>query len=399
MELDQAVDDVACDGPDEGNDEPSLGWTEQEARWGRHAWSGFIDAELDRCVKPTGRRRAVMTGKAMAARTIARATNCCTVARPCAKTTNRPSGGPTRKRPAGEPTRAARAGAQTLKPDKERGYSHAALHVAHGIAVEANDPGVVPIFLPAVSYEANTKVHVRRARGLTPDQQSQLVDFVWELLYRPYSTRGAIATVWQKLRQQSDRGYFCSQLAAAAYESIKAPIADPEAVLCKPSDLNDSERLVNVPDAVQSVKKEVGAFGEKFLIDVCLKNLPKEFAQPFNIYDLLRQFFDGTVDVETVGNSGFDPAANSLHRGIDVGEGFWPRRDGQIGEININRKPRKVANKQIDRRPAFEGKTRFFRDQGKNADEQGDLPFVDISERHSDPQGLLYDRWGRGRRL
>ena len=28
-------------------------------------------------------------------------------------------------------------------------YSHAALHVGHGIAVEANDPGVVPIFLPA----------------------------------------------------------------------------------------------------------------------------------------------------------------------------------------------------------------------------------------------------------
>jgi hypothetical protein len=64
-------------------------------------------------------------------------------------------------------------------------YSHAALHVGHGIAVEANDPSVVPIFLPAVSYEANTKIHVRPAQGLTPDQQSQLVDFVWELLYRP----------------------------------------------------------------------------------------------------------------------------------------------------------------------------------------------------------------------
>jgi hypothetical protein len=45
-------------------------------------------------------------------------------------------------------------------------YSHAALHVGHGIAVEANDPGVVPVFLPAVSYEANTRVHVRRLRGL-----------------------------------------------------------------------------------------------------------------------------------------------------------------------------------------------------------------------------------------
>jgi hypothetical protein len=182
--------------------------------------------------------------------------------------------------------------------------------------VEANDPGVVPIFLPAVSYEANTKIHVRRAQGLTPDQQSQLVDFVWELLYRPYSTRGAIATVWQRLRQESDRGYFCSQLAAAAYESIGARIVDREAARCKPNDLDDSERLVDVPEAIQRVDKEVhdattelmggacekfvevDAFGEKFLIDVCLKHFPKVFAQPFNAYDLLRQFFDGTVDVE-----------------------------------------------------------------------------------------------------
>lgn len=209
-------------------------------------------------------------------------------------------------------------------------YSHAALHVGHGIAVEANDPGVVPIFLPAVSYEANTKVHVRRAQGLTPDQQSQLVDFVWELLYRPYSTRGAIATVWQRLRQESDRGYFCSQLAAAAYESIGARIVDLEAARCKPNDLGDSERLVDVPEATQRVDKEVhdattelmggacekfvevGAFGEKFLIDVCLKHFPKVFAQPFNIYDLLRQFFDGTVDVETVGKPCDDAAAKAI---------------------------------------------------------------------------------------
>ena len=34
---------------DEGEAEPSLGWTEQEARWGRHAWSADIDAELDSC--------------------------------------------------------------------------------------------------------------------------------------------------------------------------------------------------------------------------------------------------------------------------------------------------------------------------------------------------------------
>jgi hypothetical protein len=46
-ELEDAVDDVACD--DVGEAEPSLGWTDQEARRGKHAWSGDIDAELDRC--------------------------------------------------------------------------------------------------------------------------------------------------------------------------------------------------------------------------------------------------------------------------------------------------------------------------------------------------------------
>jgi hypothetical protein len=46
---DCAVDDDPCDDADEGNAEPSLGWTEQEARWGKHANPADIDAELDTC--------------------------------------------------------------------------------------------------------------------------------------------------------------------------------------------------------------------------------------------------------------------------------------------------------------------------------------------------------------
>ena len=47
MEREEAVDDVGCD--DVGEAEPSLGWTEQEARWGRYAESAMadIDNELD----------------------------------------------------------------------------------------------------------------------------------------------------------------------------------------------------------------------------------------------------------------------------------------------------------------------------------------------------------------
>ncbi len=46
MEREEAADDVPCDDTEL---EPALGWTEPEARWGRHAWSDFIDAELDEC--------------------------------------------------------------------------------------------------------------------------------------------------------------------------------------------------------------------------------------------------------------------------------------------------------------------------------------------------------------
>jgi len=46
-ELEDSVDDNPQS--DEGEAEPSLGWTEQEARWGRHAWSADIDAEHDNC--------------------------------------------------------------------------------------------------------------------------------------------------------------------------------------------------------------------------------------------------------------------------------------------------------------------------------------------------------------
>jgi hypothetical protein len=44
---DCAIDDDPCD--DAGEAEPSLGWTEQEARWGKHATPADIDAELDNC--------------------------------------------------------------------------------------------------------------------------------------------------------------------------------------------------------------------------------------------------------------------------------------------------------------------------------------------------------------
>ncbi|MBY5461842.1 C40 family peptidase [Rhizobium leguminosarum] len=196
-------------------------------------------------------------------------------------------------------------------------YSHAALHVGSGIAVEANDPGVIPVFLPAVSYEANTKIRVLRAGALSVRQQEELTDFVWSLLFRPYSTKGAIGTILPFLRDQTDAGYFCSQLTAAAYKSIDAPITDRRPEECTPNDLAASPLLDEVTDAVRTVPMEthkavaslLGASYQQYvesgnryengILKVCKNKLPPKFSQPFNLYDLARQLFDGSVDRET----------------------------------------------------------------------------------------------------
>jgi hypothetical protein len=44
-ELEDSIDDNPQN--DEGEAEPPLGWTEQEARRGQHAWSADVDVELD----------------------------------------------------------------------------------------------------------------------------------------------------------------------------------------------------------------------------------------------------------------------------------------------------------------------------------------------------------------
>ncbi|UWM74991.1 hypothetical protein N1937_20235 [Rhizobium sp. WSM4643] len=196
-------------------------------------------------------------------------------------------------------------------------FSHAALHVGNGIAVEANDPGVIPVFLPAVSYETNVKLRVLRATGLSQKQRDELADFVWSLLFRPYSTKGAVGTILPFLRDQTDAGYFCSQLAAAAYESIGSPVSELPPWECKPSDLANSSVLADIGEAVQTVERathsavatlmgasyeeylQKGNYYERIILGTCVQRLPSQFATPFNLYDLARQLFDGTVDKET----------------------------------------------------------------------------------------------------
>ena len=110
---------------------------------------------------------------------------------------------------------------------------------------------------------------------------------------------------------------FARSLLPPLTSSIDAPISDLRPWKCKPSNLANSPHLIDVSDAILAVKKEThaavanlmggsyeqylrtGNFYERSILNVCVSKLPQEFAKPFNLYDLARQFFDGTVDEKT----------------------------------------------------------------------------------------------------
>jgi uncharacterized protein YycO len=187
--------------------------------------------------------------------------------------------------------------------------SHVALHIGAGVAIEANDPGVVPVYLPALGYTPSAKLRVCRLPGLSLSEQEDIARFAQTLLYRPYSTTGAIATQLPALRNQRDPGYFCSQLVAAAYESVGKSLCEnkrPSEVT--PGDLAASQILTGVPTAIRNIPSIYHfALTERFQHryssyindgNIMEKNITKAlnnvlpnppFYQAFNIFDFPRQ--------------------------------------------------------------------------------------------------------------
>jgi hypothetical protein len=190
-------------------------------------------------------------------------------------------------------------------------FSHAALHVGHGVAIEANDPGVVSVFLPVLAHTSATRLAVKRIVNLTVDEREQLVQLALDAVYRPYSTRGAISAVpiAAILRKTADPGMFCSQLVAHCYEQINRPICctkDPAS--CTPQDLANSMVLDPVLNAVRSTKTVIhaavvspyanryAAFLESsfrseraLVVKVEAMLSPPVPNRSFNIFDLIRQ--------------------------------------------------------------------------------------------------------------
>jgi hypothetical protein len=85
----------------------------------------------------------------------------------------------------------------------------------------------------------------------------------------------------------------------------------------------------------------------------------------------------------------FDLRRYPFRRRIDRRKGLVARMDGQICQIDIDRKARHIADEQIDRRAAFQREAVFRRDQRDRPDEQGDLAAIDIGERHQKPFGTV----------
>ncbi|RZN10364.1 hypothetical protein CWO91_13675 [Bradyrhizobium genosp. SA-3] len=131
--------------------------------------------------------------------------------------------------------------------------THVAVHIGSGIGIEANDPGVVPVYFPAMAYDRSAKLRVKRHSGLSPDQREKIVRFVEAALYRPYSTRGAVATILPLLRKQSDPGYFCSMLVAAAYASVDCAISRKTPFETTPGHIAEADNLADAPDVIKDV--------------------------------------------------------------------------------------------------------------------------------------------------
>lgn len=61
------------------------------------------------------------------------------------------------------------------------------------------------------------------------------------------------------------------------------------------------------------------------------------------------------------------------------------RLNREVGEIDVDRQPRHVADEQIDGRPAFQCEAGFLRDGRENTDQQLDLSSIDLTEGQRDP--------------
>jgi len=144
-------------------------------------------------------------------------------------------------------------------------YSHAAIHVGGGFLIEAVGEGVRRLHCRAFIYPKESYVRVLRTKNLNAVDLEAASMAARSLLYRPYSTVGAIGTKLGFVRANDDPGRFCSQLVAEAYEIAKSPLSEKPSCDITPADLNDCTALYPPTDSpVRSASKQaiVHSLGE-----------------------------------------------------------------------------------------------------------------------------------------
>jgi hypothetical protein len=111
--------------------------------------------------------------------------------------------------------------------------SHAAIHVGGGFLIEAVDEGVRKAHVRSFIFPNERFVRIlrpMRVRAATAIDRATRV--ARKLVYRPYSTWNAIASVVPVLHRQSEFGRFCSQVVAESYAAAGMPLVNvlPSAV-------------------------------------------------------------------------------------------------------------------------------------------------------------------------
>lgn len=133
--------------------------------------------------------------------------------------------------------------------------SHAAIHVGGGFIVEAVDGGVRRVHVRSLVFPNENFVHVLRPREASEAQLLLASEYARSLVYRPYSTRGAVAAVAPFCRASQDPGRFCSQVVSEALQRAGVPHVDKAPEEATPGDLMGSKLFTRVEQAKRGAQK------------------------------------------------------------------------------------------------------------------------------------------------
>jgi Permuted papain-like amidase enzyme, YaeF/YiiX, C92 family len=135
-------------------------------------------------------------------------------------------------------------------------FSHAAIAIDQRLLVEARGFGVARVGVARLAVRSRSNIQVLRLRqeSLAPDVAAaggKAAEWADSKVGMPYSLRGALLAVLEKVPVSERHAFFCSHLVAAAYHSVGIellPSLPPEKTL--PGHFAGSQFLVDVTEKV-----------------------------------------------------------------------------------------------------------------------------------------------------